>query len=173
MRGSIGLLTTGSSDGRHLPEGTLTGQSRIPGYTRRPSRAGHGPSHGALTAWPTITRPPSALEILTGCSSSNGSPSRGNVSRRQWLRARRWLQARPQRFAAGSMRVGARSAGANTGMHVVPARDPTHGKIAPGTKGDQQSGVGAQYAPTSWYRLKHLNACEPAGLIRTIVELSH
>ena len=71
------------------------------------------------------------------------------------------------------MRVGARSAGVSTGMHVVPARDPTHGGIAPGTKGDQQSGVGAQYNPTSRDPLKHLNACEPAGLIRTIVELCH
>ena len=55
QRGSIGLLTTGSLDGWHLPEGTLTGQSRTPSYTRRPSQAGHRPLHGAHTAWPMIT----------------------------------------------------------------------------------------------------------------------
>ena len=73
---------TGRARALDLPDGTLTGQSR---YTRRPSQAGHGPSHGAHTAWPTITRPPSALEILIGHSSSNGSPSYGNASRRRCL----------------------------------------------------------------------------------------
>ena len=79
----------------------------------------------------------------TGCSSSNGSLSYGNASLLQGLRAH------PQKFAAASMRVGARLAGASTGMLVVPARDPKHGGNAPEAKDVQRSGVGAQYKTTS------------------------